>query len=71
MDLFKHSFGPELSVSGEVVGAELHLTFERVSPSGSESFVIKESLKYFIDKEKDKLPAWAQPLIAMGEAALP
>lgn len=71
MELFKKQLGPETFVEIDVTGGNLIMTFTHQGASGQESFQVQESLKYFIDKEKGKLPAWAQGIIDIGEAAIP
>jgi hypothetical protein len=71
MDLVKQKLGPEIDLSITVNGGVLEFKFERNSPSGTESFIVTESLKYFIDKEKAKLPPWMQGLVNVLEGALP
>jgi len=71
MDFVKQQLGPETTLSVSVTAGVVTLRFEHDGASGSEVVEIKESLKYFIDKEKDKLPSWAQGLITIGEASIP
>lgn len=71
MEIIKKQLSPEVFVEIDLQDAKLILKFEHTGASGKETFMVEESLKYFIDKEMDKAPEWMKPILKIIEGVIP
>lgn len=71
MDLADVKLGNEGDVKVGVEGGKLILIINHVHASGEVNFIVKEDVKYFLEKIKAVVPNWADVLIDVAETALP
>lgn len=71
MDLGEVKLGSEGDVKVGVEGGKLVLVIHHVHASGEVSIVVKEDVKYFLEKVKAVVPNWADVLIDVAETAIP
>lgn len=71
MDLGDVKLGSEGDVKVSVEEGKLVLVIKHVHASGEVNLVVKEDVKYFLEKVKAVVPNWADVLIDVAETAIP